>query len=144
MGLLAINAKGTQFQMGDGGGPETFTTVAEVMDIGGPALSSDTTDTTSHDSASGFEDVLPTILRTGEVTFNINYVPTHATHNATTGLVRDYRLKTRRNYRLIFPDSGSTTWSFAGYVTGFNVNAPVADRLNADVTIKITGAPTLA
>ena len=144
MGSLAIAAFGTQLQMGDGATPENFTTIAEVGDIAGPALATDIDDSTTHSSTGGYEDFVATIKRTGEITFPINYVPTTATHNPTTGLLAAWAAKTRKNWKLIFPDVGVTTWAFAGVVTGFSPKAPVGARLTADVSIKVYGQPTLA
>lgn len=144
MPTAAISAFGTLLQIGDGGGPEVFTTIAEVVEVGGPDLKLDTIDATSHGSTGGWEEVVGGILRSGEVSLSINYVPTAGTHNNTTGLLRDMRLRTKRNFRLVFPDAGATTWSFTALVTGFKPNAAHDDKLSADVTLKISGQPTLA
>jgi predicted secreted protein len=143
MATQAIFALGTLLKIGDGGGPETFTTIAEVMSISGPGLTSDTIDVTSHSSTGGFREFIMGLSDGGEVTFTINYNPTQATHNATTGLLRDYINRTRRNFKIVFPDGSSTTWSFTGVVTGFSMSAPTDAQLSADVTIKVSGAPTL-
>ena len=140
----AIDAFGTLLQRGDGATPESFTTIGEVGDIEGPELETDTEDVTNHSSTGGYEEVIGTILRTGEVTFPVNYIPTNATHNATTGLLLDWKNKTLRNFQLVFPDGSSTTWSFSAIVTAFAPQAPVAGKLGADVTLKLSGQPTLA
>lgn len=139
----AIAAYGTLLKMGDGGGPEVFTTVAEVTDISGPGLSLDTVDVTSHDSTDAWREFIATLKDAGEVTFDINYVPTNATHGATTGLLKALDMRTKKNWRLVFPDTGATTWNFSGFVTGFEPGEPVDDALTASVTIKLTGEPTL-
>lgn len=140
----SIKAYGTLLKRGDGGTPEAFTTLAEVRDISGPELSLDTVDVTSHSSSNGWEEHVATILRSGEVTFDINYVPSGSDHDASTGIIADMTSRTLRNWQLVFPDSGSTTWNFAAYVTGFSPNAPVAGELTASVTLKVSGEPTLA
>lgn len=140
---MALSSFGARLQMGDGGIPETFQTIAEVLDISGPALSLDTEDATSHDSPGGWEEVVPTILRSGEVTFTIQYDPSDPTHNATTGLLSQLRNRALRNFKLVFPDPARTTWRFSAYVTGFQPSAPVAGKLTADVTLKVTGQPVL-
>jgi len=58
--------------------------------------------------------------------------------------LKDLKNRTKRNFQLVFPDVGATTWAFAAYVTGFEPSAPVDDLLGASVTLKITGQPTLA
>ena len=86
---MAISSFGTLLKIGDGADPEVFTTIAEVLDISGPGLSLDTEETTNHSSPGGWEEYVGTILRSGEVTFGINYDPVGATHDASTGLIKD-------------------------------------------------------
>jgi hypothetical protein len=141
---MTVHAFGTLIQRGDGGGPENFTTIAEVLDIRGPGIRRDTSDKTNHSSPSGWEEVMPGIKRSGEVTFSVNFIPTENTHDAGAGLLKDLNDGTLRNFKLKFPDGAVTTWSFSGYVTGFEPTAPVEGNLTADVTIKLSGVPTLA
>jgi predicted secreted protein len=141
---LAIDAYGTLLQSGDGGSPEAFTTIAEVTDITGPGLVQDPLDVTSHESPGAFREFVGGLLDGGEVTFTINYVPTAATHDASTGLIADMIARIIRNYQLVFPDVGATTWSFSALIAAFEPAEPVDDRLSAEVTLKVTGQPTLA
>jgi len=140
----AIEAFGTLLQRGDGATPESFTTIGEVSDIEGLELTTDTEDVTNHSSPGGYEEHIGTILRTNEVTFSINWIPTNATHNATTGLLLDWKNKTLRNFQIVLPDGSTTTESFSAIVTGFAMKAPVAGKLGADITLKVSGQPTLA
>ena len=141
---LAIDAYGTLLQIGDGGAPEAFTTIAEVTDITGPSLALDPLDVTSHESPGAFREFVGGLLDGGEVTLTMNYVPTAGTQAATTGLLADMIARTVRNFQLVFPDVGTTTWSFAALITAFEPAEPVDDRLSAEVTLKVTGQPTLA
>jgi predicted secreted protein len=142
---MGIAAFGTLLKIGDGGTPtEVFTTIAEVTEIGGPELSLDTVDGTTHSSTGGWEEVIPTILRSGEVSFTIQYDPVGATHDASTGLIKDMTDKTLRNFQLVFPDTGSTTWTISAYVTGFSPSMAVDGKLSADCSLKLSGQPTLA
>jgi phage tail sheath gpL-like len=115
--------------------------VAGVTNIGGPNLGLDVEDVTTHDQTTAFEEVVATILRSGEVTLDIVYDPAGATHDASTGLV--YRLEDQvfSAFDLIFVSTYN--WRFNGYVVGFEPTGPVAGELGATVKIKITGAPTL-
>jgi len=138
-------AFGTLLQMGDGAGPEVFTTIAEVKDIDGPDISMDTEDITPHDAVGGWEEFVPTILRSGEVTFDLNFVPSNAQHgDAAGGLINLLKNRTKRNFKLVLPTSPTYTWSFAAYVTGFSNSMPVAGVLGASVTLKVTGVLALA
>lgn len=143
----AIIGKGIQFQVGDGGGPEVWTTVAEVMDVSGPGMSRDAIDVTTHDSPGQWRQFIKGLKDPGEITFDIKYLPTEATHKkAAQGLLAelDDDSTTLRNFKLVFPDSGSTTWSFSGFVKGFEQTAPTEGDLTASVTIQISGDPGLA
>ncbi len=117
------------------------TTIAQVKSIGGPSLSLDTEDVTTHDSTAAFEEVVATILRSGEVNLDIVYDPAGATHSASAGLL-DYV----ENKTLVFCDLvffSTYNWTFGAYVTGFEPSAPVDGALSATVTLKIAEAPTL-
>ena len=140
----AISAFGTLLKIGDGGDPESFTTIAEVKDISGPSLSLATEEITNHSSPGGWREFIGTLLDAGEVTFDINFIPTHSTHNASTGLIADMVNKVKRNFQLVFPDAGNTTWNFTALITGFELSEPVEGTLSASVTLRITGQPTLA
>ncbi len=121
------------------------TTVAGVTNIGGPGLTLETIDVTNHSSASAWREFVGGLKDGGEISVDIVFDPVAATHkNASGGLL--YLLTTRASasFTITFPDAAPTTWTFAAFVTSFEVGAPVADGLTASVTLKITGAPTLA
>ena len=118
------------------------TTIANVSKISGPGLSVDTEDVTTHDSTAGWEEHVATIVRSGEVSFDIIYDPPAATHkNAAGGLLHDLASRAAVAYTLVFP--GAVTWSFNAFVVGFEPDAPVDGALTAAVALKITGQPTL-
>ena len=120
------------------------TEYAQVKSISGPGLSLDTEDVTSHDSTGGWEEVVGTILRSGEVTLEIEYDPAAATHKyAAGGLVYDLVQKTIIEFTLEFPDVAITTWTFNALITGFEPGMPVDGALTAAVKLKLTGQPTL-
>jgi predicted secreted protein len=119
-------------------------TIAQVTNISGPGLSLDTVDVTSHDSAGGWEEVVGTILRSGEIKLDLVYDPNTATHKyAAGGMLSDLTLKIATAYTLVFPSTATVTWSFNAFVTHFEPSAPVDGDLSATATLKITGQPTL-
>lgn len=141
----AILSTGTLIAMGNGGSPETFTTIAEIKSITGPEISRNVIDVTTHNTTGGWEEALAGLLRSGEVSFDINFVPTDATHDPTTGLLAAIKNNTKTNFQITFPDgSPATVWSFSGYVTKFGTGAEIDNVLNASITIKPTGAITLS
>ncbi len=138
----ALHAHGTLLQIGDGQPTETFTTIAEVESISGPNFSLNVSEVPRQDS--DWMEVVPGLLDAGEISLDIHFVPTNATHGYSAGLLKDMTDRTLRNFKLVFPDSGATTWAFAAYVTGFEISAPGDDKLGASVTLRISGQPTLA
>jgi predicted secreted protein len=144
MATGALFAHGTFLKIGDGATPtEVFTTISEVTDLAGPNMSLAALVATSHDSA-GWAEKIGGILDAGQVTFTVNFKPTHATHSYTQGLIKDMKDRTLRNFKLVFTDSGNTTWSFAALVTAFEPAEPVDEKLSANITLDISGLPTLA
>jgi len=136
-------AFGTLLQLADSGGT-VFTTIAEVKDIDGPDISMDTEDITPHDAAGGWEEFIPTILRSGEVTFDLNFVPSSTQHgDNANGLIGLLKARTKRNYKLVLPSSPGHEWAFAAYVVGFSNSMPVGGVLGASVTLKVTGVLAL-
>ena len=139
----ALAAYGVLLKVGDGETPEVFTAIAEVKDIDGPELEAEMKEVTSHDSPEGWREFIPMLLSGGEVSFDVNFIPTHATHGYSTGLVSDLVNRRKRNYQLAFPDAGTTTWQFEALVASVKAAGPVEDELGAEVTLQITGKPTL-
>lgn len=140
----AIGGPGFLLQLGDSEGDAgTFTTVAEVKDITGPQVSLDVIDVTNQDSPGGYEEIIPSIRRAGEVDFDVNFDPTSGTHDEITGLVYLANNKVKRGWRLQMQDSSNHYWSFDAYVVGLQMKAPVAGVLAATTKLRITGQPTI-
>lgn len=141
---VAIAGPGFLLQLGaQAGNSGSFTTVAEVKDITGPAVSLDVIDVTNQDSPGGFEEIIPTIRRAGEVDFDTNFNPSNATHNASTGLIYLANNKIKRGWRLLLQDEDDSYWAFDAYVIGFQTKAPVAGVLTGTTKLRITGQPQL-
>lgn len=114
--------------------------IANVKGISGPGLKLDTEDVTTHDQATAWEEVLPTILRSGEVSVDLVFDPGDIVHQAALANLVG---KASNGFEIWFPDSGFSAWSFDGYVTGFEPSEPVDGAITATMTIKITGEPSL-
>jgi predicted secreted protein len=122
---------------------ETLAAVAQISNLGGPGLALDTEDVTTHDSTGAWEEVVGTILRSGELSVDIVYDPNANSHDATdNGLAEMLVNANPVGFSMVFP--GSVTWSFAALVTGFEPSSPHDGALTAAVKLKLTGAPILA
>jgi predicted secreted protein len=104
----------------------------------------DTIDVTTHDTSSGWREYIGGLRDGGEVSFDINFIPTEVTHAYDSGLLEDYLNRTLRNFKLVFPTTPAVTWTIAGIVTNFETSEPIDDVIGASMTIKVSGAPTLA
>ncbi len=138
---MAGNAAfGTLLKIGGTAG----TAVVNVTSIEGPGMSTEFADVTAHDSASRFAEYAPTFQDGGEVTLRINYDPNQATHkNAAGGLMKLYVDRTSSSFAITFPTSPVASIVFTAYVSAVSPTAPYDGKLEADVTLRITGAPTL-
>lgn len=138
----AYAAIGTLLKIGDGGGPETFTTIPGIKDLTLFGFTADTIETTSQDAA-GYKTYIPSLKDSGTVTFDMNFTAA-ATQGFATGLFADYLARTLRNFQVVLTTSPAKTGSFSAYVTAFSMSAPVADVLKASVTLQVTGPVTWA
>jgi tail tube protein len=142
MTTAAIPGYGTLLKMGDGGGPETFNTVVEVTELNLPEYTLKTEDATSHDSG-GWTEVIGTLLDGGEISGKINWRATNATHDETTGVLSALVGRIKKNWKMVLPGS-IKTFAFAALVTKFKGLAPVDGKLEAEFTLKISGAVTVS
>lgn len=142
MATQAISAYGTLLKRGDGGAPETFTTVPEVRSISGPSTETDEAEVTTHSSAAAgaYREFILTLIDAGSIEFDINYVPTDAVH---IGVRSDFANRTKRNWQLVLPGSVQTI-SFTGYVKTFSLEFPTDDAVTAKVSIRLTGSVTFS
>lgn len=125
---------------------EDYANIAQVTNISGPGLAADTEDVTTHDSTGAFEEVIVSILRSGEMKLDLVYDPVDNTHDKAGSLGLLYRQENKKlsAYKITFPDTAGTIWYFNAYVTGFEPGAPADGALTAAATLKLHGAPVLA
>jgi len=132
---------GTKLKIGDGASPEVFSEIAAVSSVSGPGISLDTIDVTTDDSPGGYKQYAAGLLDAGEIKLELNFLPANTSQ---TGLLTALASRAAKNFKLVFPDTAATTWSFSAFVTNFEPSAPVDGKLSTSVTLKITGQPTLA
>lgn len=138
--MAGVSAFGTVIKIGGTAG----TAVVNVTKIDGPEPSMDTIEVTAHDSANAWREYVAGLLDAGEVSMDINWDPLAATHkNAVGGLQYLQGQRTSSLFALVFPAAGNPTYTFTAFVTKFGRSAPFENKLTAQVTLKITGAPTL-
>lgn len=142
----AKSGYGTLLKIGDGGGSEVFTTIAEVKQVQGPKGKAGTSDVTNMDSPTNsggtapFAEFISTVIDAGEITINGNY-----TSVATQDSLRTTWMNgTKRNFQLVVPVSSPETWSLAAIVTAYELTLPHDGAMAFSATLKISGVPTIA
>lgn len=135
----ALETQGVRLQRGDGGSPEVFGDIGEVVSFRGPGGSARVIDvthlmSTAKEKRMGLPDE-------GQFTFDVNYVPSDP---GQVGLRNDRINRTQRNFQIRLTDAGPTIGSFAGFVLEFSISGGVDDKINGSVTIEITGPVTWA
>lgn len=134
-------------------GGTSFTKIGQVMDLAGPNITRGDVDVTDHDNATvnggdGYREYLGGVPDGGDVTFNLHFDAVNDdTHGQTagTGILNDFTRDTLANWQLSLNTlSGSMDWTFLGYLNGFSPEAPVEGAHTAEVTVKVSGKPTLA
>lgn len=133
--MAGKDAFGTRLQRRvGGGGPGAWETVAHATSIGGPGLSREEYDVTTHQSPGQWEEIIFGIKRSGEVSVDVNYNP--AEHD---GLLSDFSDPNPLGYRMVWPDDSE--WEFEAGLTGFEPDAPHDGQLTASLTFKLSGEP---
>jgi predicted secreted protein len=122
----------------NGSGWATIAEIQSITNAGGQKLKM--IDVTNMDSAIAEEEMIPSIIQNDELNITFNWV---GTDTVQKGCYQDLQSRTLRNFQIIFPDSGGTQYSFAGYVTAFNVDAKFDDKIAGKMSIKPTGVITL-
>lgn len=135
----AIAGVGTQFKRGDGESNESFTAVAEVNSIAGPTMTKNFIDVTSLDSTGGYREFIGGFRDAGEITLNMNF-----SRDGYDDMKDDFESDSSRNYQIVMPDTGATTFEFAALVTAVPLAITPDDKITAAVTLKLSGQVTMS
>jgi hypothetical protein len=131
----AISAQGTVVARAPAATPTTFTAIGNLHNITPPSLTRNPIETTSHNDPE--DSYVVGIKRRGEISFNLGFVPSGASHGTASGLMKSWDTGTKDGWRITFPDGA--TWTFSGYLTNISPSAPVDEELTADISIQPTG-----
>lgn len=114
-------------------GPDVYTILGNQRDVSGAGgFSVDTVDATHNASPETTEEVIAGIVRTKEITLEIEYNPV----SATTALIEGAK-RLLKTFRQVWPDGRYI--QFDGYITDFEAESPTEDKQMAAITIKRSG-----
>ena len=138
---MTTNAKiatGCHLMVGAGDSPETFTTIAEVVDIDGPKISAKTEDATHLlSTAREFIGGLPD---GGEVALTLNWLTKDSKQQQ---LFSDVTSGIKRDYKIVMNDgTTASTLAFAAIVTDYSAKISTGSKLTSSVTLKVSGPVT--
>lgn len=123
----------------------SYTTVANVGTVNGFGIGTNMIDNTSHSTGAPWKQMFPTLLENKPITFPIFWDPQEPTHAAVTGLIAIQIARTKVGMKFAATDSGAWAFEFDGYVSDFQLTAPVDNVYTANITLTPAGgaAPTI-
>lgn len=139
----AILGTGVLLARGQDDSPETFTDVAEIRTLKPAAWTRNELDVSTHNA--GVEEQILGILRTGQVTGTLNWLPSNATQSeAGKGMLADITANTQANWRITFPDSPASVFTFAARVQTFDPQEITMDsEMAVNFALTINGSITV-
>jgi predicted secreted protein len=134
------DAFGTQFKR-DTTGAGVFAAIASISDISGPERTREEIEVTAHDSPDQYKEYVKGLKDGGEVSLTLNYDPGQPTHRELDG---DFEEKELRAYQVVVlpGDADELTIQFNAMITSLSEAYPVDDKMEMEVTVKISGKPT--
>ena len=131
-------AIGTKFSATIGTVP-AMTVIAGLTNIGGPEMSADAIDSTTHDITDGFRTFEQGLKDGGSVAIEGKF----KNDQSQEDLFKLFTDGTTVAMKIEFPAS-LATWTFDGFVEAYSTGAPLEDDAEFSASIKISGKPTLA
>ena len=116
----------------------TFEDIAFVRNITGPAVETSEVEATTLDSTGAYREFLLGLIDPGNVSFEIAWDPSQATHTDLTDAINS---RTLMNWKLVLPTTTQTA-TFTGRVQSLSPAVPFDDLLTASVGVRITGPIT--
>ncbi len=142
----AIHGYGAQLMVGDGASPEVFEAVAQILSITPGEMSTAVIDKTHLRSPEAHREKMAGLRDSGPFTLEGTWAPGEQSQSnagggtgafATGGLMKLWRQREERNFKIVLADDDETEWPFRGVVTKFQPGQiGVDDKINftAEIT----------
>ena len=115
----------------------TYTQIAEATSITWPGYKRDAIEVTYMDSASQFREFIPGLMDAGEITVEMNWIP-----SATDPVLAALTASTIGQFKLQYNNTINIV--FKAIVTSYQMESPLGEKLSATATFKISGVPVWA
>ena len=120
-------------------GDEVFTPVAEVMGDISINQSMDEVEVTHHGSPERSREYIPTLINR-DASFSVNFLPGDVGQQALVDGI--FTVGAVRNWKVTYPVTPAVTDQFRAFLTSFSITAPLADKMTAEVGMRVTGTVT--
>lgn len=115
--------------------PAAYETMGEVTNITPPSKQKDQIDATHMQSPNRQREFIAGLTDPGEAGITVNFVPGSATDERLRELDESGETV---EMQIVFPNS--VTWTFEAFVSGYQPDVPVDDKMTAEVTFKVSGS----
>jgi predicted secreted protein len=138
MSILGIGTKLEYYESAE------YHPIANIYSLTGPSLTKETVDSTALDTPNGYRQFIGSLKNSGTLAFSLLF--TSGGYEVIKGF---YDSNTSVQFRITLPDKATveghgSQFVFHGLVTELPLTVPVEDKVTCDVTVKISGAVTLA
>lgn len=128
---------GTKLKVGTGSSAKV---VGGLTAINGVEVTADTIDVTDLGNTSGYREKVAGFKDAGEVTCSGFFDGGDAGQQELNTLLAS---GASASYEILFPTAIGMHWTFTGVVVGLSTSTDVDNAVTFDVTIAVSGAPTL-
>lgn len=130
---------GSKFLMAALANSTTLTKLAEVTSVSLPNEQVAEVEVTHYESPGRTREYIAGLNDAGEITMGMNWIAGSATDKLIVAAKADGKVRTMR---VVVPDStpNGQMFTFPGFVKGYERDAPIDDKMTAQVTIRIAGA----
>ena len=112
-----------------------YVDVVQVTNITWPGYSRDAVDATHMASPDTFREYIPGLMDAGEVTIELNFVPSASDVIVAAMIAGKGAFQVRH--------ASGVKVQFDAIVTAYEATVPLDDKMTASATFKVTGKPTL-
>lgn len=135
--MSAQRSLGTKLKIG----PEaTAVAIGQLTSISSPSMSQETIDVTTLDSAGEYREFIGSFKDGGDVTASGFFNPQDPGQEAVYEALEN---SSTEDFAIEFPAAMGASWKFKGVVTAYNTSAELEDAISFEITIKVSGKPTL-
>lgn len=114
--------------------------VGDLRSISSPSMTQEELDVTTLDSDGGYREFIGGFKDPGEVSLTGFFVPED---EGQAELYRVFDAGEQAEFEIEFPPSMETNWQFSGIVTAYNTPIDLEEAVGFEVTIRVSGKPTL-